>query len=412
MDEQQGTEGTTGAVAVAMEQPAHEIIIIVAEPRKCDACGATSGNGAGPIDEGEVVFNEKTRRYERRLRCKACAPKSKRPLLALEALDAMVDRLNAERDERIAATEAARAENAQKLETASAVWRDLANGRVKVRFEVGMDGEGNLLCGMVDCPYCAGKGEVKMFVVVRTAKGWEAVGLCVHQGAARRESKVPWGRIPWGNRETCEQEAKKRQDALIYFIDLWAGKAARPELITDERGHILCGVPGCGEKHPAGYGLVSEKRLDKVGLCLSHAIAGRDANRQGTNFFIDSLADCGRHLRALEHTIEQFAHRLEKGAPWTSRRDERPAKKPEKPAAEKKAAVPVITVPDSNIVEAVGRGPVSIEEAAAAGDPVAADVLRHNHLSAATCDAKRKNKGGGKKDGKSGKGGRKHDDRD
>ena len=404
------SDGTTGTVVTdgtdqaAPEEMAPEIV-----KAECHKCGAHSGNGSGEIDEAEVVFDDKVKRYVVRWRCKICGP-SKRPLLAAETALAMATKLNAERDAQLAAAEKARAEDEVKFKAAIVVWQNFANGRVRVRFEICTDGEGNLLCSILDCPYCKGHGPAEMFVVVKTAKGWERVGLCVHQGAARRESKVPWSRLPWGNRETCEAEAKKRQDALQFFLDLWAGKAAeRPTLVTDEKGRILCGVPGCGCKEPAQFGLVSERRLEKAGLCLPHAIAGRDANRQGARFFVDSLPDCDRHLNALEQTVRQFAHRLDCWA----KRPERPARPkapettPASEAAKARNEELAKALREGKGLEAVAAPKAvadPIEAAAAQGDPVAAELRAYHERLAERDAAKAKNKGQGGKKKRDGKG--------
>ncbi len=423
MDEQQtttGTEGTTEVVepAQAADKP---------EPRKCFECGALSGNGAGQIVEGAVVFDEKTNRYGPAWFCKGCGHKSKRPLLAAEALLAMVDQLNAERDAQLAAAKAAHEADAQKFEATKGYWRDLAAGKVKARFVARADEEGNPLCGLSDCHYCVGKEPAEMFVVVKTAEGWQAIGVCIHQGAARRESKAPWVRVPWGNREVCEKEAKRRADhdaAFIadvgYFQDLWYAevkrhgepeqgiKVERPKPVLDEQGRLLCGVPGCSEKRPVEDGLLSERHLDVAGLCRRHRAAVAFANRRGTDFFPAPIEECDQRLEKARERIRSAA--------WV-RREERPAR-PEKPAttpaseaAKARNAALAKAIREGKGLEEAGvvkpKGD-PIEEAAARGDSMAAAIKAHNDAQDAQDVARRAQRKGGKKgDGKGGqKGGR------
>jgi len=418
MDEQGQTTGTEGTVTDVMATPAEVLAekapeILAPEPRKCGKCAAKDGNGAGSINEGEVIFNEKTRRYEGRLLCKTCGPKSRRPLLALEALDAMVQKLDTERKAQIAAAKAAHEADGKKFDAAKAVFRGIAVGKIRGRFVVRMDGEGNLLCGDERCIYCVGKDEAEMFAVFRTAEGWERVGLCIHQGAALREAKVPWVQIPWGGSETCDNEVKRRRDrdaafvrAIGYFQDLWHGQASeRPKPVLDKAGRLLCGVPDCGEKQLVEDGLASERHLDKAGLCRFHRAAIGVANRRGTNFFVAPLAECDEFLQMLRNRIRQAA--------WFNR-DERPATRPEKPAtmsaSEKARAKNAAVAAAFQAGQGLEEATLAKETAAppSEGDPVAAEVRRHNDAVDAHCAAKRK-KGGGKNGdkGKPGKGGRK-----
>lgn len=422
MDEQgqtTGTEGTTGTVAERLAEQAPEIA--KSEPRKCYQCGALSGNGAGIFDEGRPIFDQALGRHLEGYICPDCKRKESadfrrnHPIIAREVLVRIVAEMNAVRDAERAAAKAAREADGKKYEQAMAYWVALAAGKVKLRFTARGDKEGNCLCGDPRCPYCGGKDLAKQFVVVWTTEGVEVIGLCVHQGAALRDSKVSWIKLPRGARETCEVEAKRRQDGLFYALDLYEGKVERPRPILDGKGRLLCSVPGCDcGNEPAEYGLVGERHLDMVGLCLTQFICFWEATQRGANFFIARRVKCEQHLSELHDRVR---HALCVNCGEHPRQPKRSATLPAKPAESKKAAEPkppeppVLVVPavtDDDIAAAATRGRISFEQAAAAGDPVAIDTIRLNKRAEATCGAKAK-KGGkkdGDKDGKPGKGGR------
>lgn len=410
MNEQRTMEETV--VADVMATPAKKLAeeapeIAKPEPRKCGKCDAKGGNGAGKI-AAEVFFNERTRRYDWRALCQICGRKSGRPLVAIEVIESMVASLNAERDAQLAAAKAAREADGKKFDAAIAVFRAIAAGRIRRGFVARMNNKGEMLCGNANCSYCGGKDLAKVFAVME-----EVVGLCIHQGAALREAKLPWLDLPWGDRAKCDAEIRRLKEreaafhrAVGYFQDLWRGEEAdRPQPLLDEKGRLLCGVPGCGEKKPVDDGLVSELYLEEAGLCRFHRAAAGVANSRGTHFFVAPLAECDRFVKMLRERIRSAA--------WASR-DHVPSAKPAKPAEPKKAAVqppvppkpvPVVAgVSEDDLAQAVTRGRVSLQEAAAAGDPDAIFVLRHDQKSHATCAAKSKNSGkkGGKKDGDKG----------
>jgi len=421
-----GTEGTvvkdvmaTPEKALAAKAPE----ILAPEPRECYKCPAVSGNGQGIFDEGRPIFDEKLRRVIPGWLCPTCRGKETaefrrhNPILAAEALIVLVREMNEKREAERAAAKAAREADGRKYEAVMTSWHALAAGKIKGRFAVRMDEKGNLLCGDERCSYCAGRDRAIQFALVEG----EVVGLCVHQVAARRDCKVPWVQIPWGSRETCEREVARRREAKATFVravglfmDLWDGKAERPTLVLDEKGKLLCGVPGCGCREPAEDGLLSEKMLTRVGLCRFHRAACHAACHQGAEFFVASIEECDRRLERIRERAMRAAYQRLERAPWASPDHVRPVSPKERsgqrPARPEKPTPPPapVEVSEGDLAQAVCRGRVSIQEAAAAGDPAAIEVLRLNAKADATCRAKSK-KGGGKNSdkGKPGKGGRK-----